>query len=140
MVIELRKDEIVFIVRENVSVPEIENYQTYVYNNVLDGLQAIKNKPYVIFIDLGLTRVTGIDCLKIIRLNPFNHQIKIVVCAKKYSVNLLKKAFNMGADFFLKIPFVEEEIKYILNDIRKNMQYFSLEDAITFSSEETSIL
>jgi len=133
-VIDVKKLDIVYIVREEVAVPKIERYHNHVYHNVIEGLQAIKDKPHVVFIDLGLNRVTGIDCLKMIRSNPFNHQIKIIVCAKKYDYNLIRKSFNLGADFFVQIPFDINEIKYILHDIKKNMQYFSLEDIMNFSN------
>src|SRR5690554_3182132 len=130
----MKRFDLVYIVREGVLVPHIEKCHNYIYNNVIEGLQAINLKSHVVFIDLGLTKVTGIDCLKMIRSNPLNHQIKIVVCSKKYNLTLLRKSFAMGADFYIQIPFDEGEIKYILQDISKNMKYFSLEDVINFTN------
>ncbi|HHU55685.1 MAG TPA: response regulator [Acholeplasmataceae bacterium] len=133
----MKKFDLVYIVREGVLVPKINKCKTLVFNNVIEGLQAIKLRPHVVFIDLGLTRVTGIDCLKMIRSNPLNHQIKIVVCSKKYNLNLLQKSFAMGADFYIGLPFDEGDIKTILHEISKNMKYFSLEDVITYTPKDT---
>jgi|SRR5690554_5215424 len=124
----MQKNEIVYIVREDILVPQVQGFNSFVYNNAIEGLQKVKSNPLIVVIDLGLTRVTGIDCLKMIRSNPFNYHIKTIVCMKKYNYNLIKKSFNYGADFYMKIPFDVSELESIIVDISKYRNIFMIDN------------
>lgn len=123
----MKGNKIVFITRPGVTIEAIKGYDTKVFHNQFEGLQAIKENPIVMVIDLGLKGVTGYDLISMIRSNPSNHHIKIIMCSKKYNHDLIKKCFNQGADFYISIPFDANEILFIINDIKQHYYKFAID-------------
>ena len=124
MVIIMEIKKIVYIVRPEVKVEGLRGYENIVFHNQLYGIQGLKQNPLAIVIDLGLKKVTGLDLIQIIRANPVNHKIKIIMCSKKYNHNLIKKCFDAGGDFYVSIPLDKNEIDFILSDIRRHYEQF----------------
>jgi len=137
----MKGNKIVYIVRPEVKVTEIEGYETLIFHNQIEGLKSIKENPFIIVIDLGLHGITGLDLISMIRANPSNHHIKIIICSKKYNHNLIKKCFQGGADFYISIPFDANEIKFIINDINEYIRKFILEkqEHISFTPQKQII-
>lgn len=138
MVIKLGK--LLYIVREDVIIDKADGYEQMICHNAIEGLEAFNNDPKVVIVDLGLPNGTGLDLLKIIRSNPFNHQIKIIVCSRNYNLRLINKAFLLGADFYITIPLDTEQIKFILADIAKNIKYIDYKKAFQFINYERKSL
>lgn len=132
--------KLLYIVRDDVVVETIEGTIIETHHDAINGLKALKSDTRVVVIDLGIIGVSGIECLKVIRSNPFNHQIKIIVCSRQHNIRLIKQAFTLGADFYVCIPLDVEEIKFILNDIKKNMKFVNYNDAFNFVNYQISSL
>jgi CheY-like chemotaxis protein len=96
--------------------------------DVLDALQRIRNEKYKIAIlDMGSNRICGLDLLKIIRSNPNNYHLKIIVTAKNYNYQHIQECFRQGADFFIKLPFEIGEIEKIYDNLKDFDDYVDLE-------------
>lgn len=131
---------LLYIVRDDILVEVIDGNIITVCHDIVTGLSHLKDDPQVIIIDLGLPNNTGLEGLKIIRANPFNHQIKIIVCSRHFNLGLIKKAFEMGADFYLTIPLDSEQIKFVLLDIKKSMKYLPFTKAFQYINYERKSL
>ena len=123
----MKGNKIVYITRADVKVEVVKGYENLVFHNQFEGLHAIKEEPIIMVIDLGLRGVTGYDLISMVRSNPANHHIKIIMCSKKYNHSLIKKCFDIGADFYISIPFDANEILFIINDIKQHYYKFLLD-------------
>ena len=54
----MKGNKIVYITRADVKVEVVKGYENLVYHNQFEGLQAIKEEPLIMVIDLGLRGVT----------------------------------------------------------------------------------
>ncbi|MGI6145755.1 MAG: response regulator transcription factor [Peptococcia bacterium] len=76
-----------------------------------------KYKPQVMFLDIVMPVMDGIDTLKNIKKKKYN--ITVVMISSSGTQANLKKAFELGAyDFILK-PWKEAEIAALLDKIRQ---------------------
>lgn len=132
--------KLLYIVREDVEVKDIRGCKSVVYHDALSGLLALKDDVRVVILDLGIIGFTGMDCLRVIRSNPFNHQIKIIICSRNFNVRLIRQAFSIGADFYIPIPIVIDDIRFILQDIKKNMKFVNYHDAFKITNYQISSL
>lgn len=108
------------------------NFDVEIYTDVLLGLQAVKKfKPRLLLIDLATSRIAGIEILKIIRSNPSNYHTKIIITAKNFNLNLIEKAFNLGADYFVKYPFKIDELEKIHSCIKNLSDFTNIEDIVS---------
>lgn len=136
----MKGKKIVFITRPGINVEKINGYETVIYHNQIEAMQAIKENPFLVVIDLGLHGITGYDLISIIRSNPCNYHIKIVMCSKKYNHNLIKKCFMGGADFYISIPFDMNEIKFIINDINHHYNKFDLNKSKEYNRDSQILI
>lgn len=132
--------KLLYIVREDVLVEKIDGCEAKIYHDAVNGLSGLESDTRVVILDMGIIGFSGLECLKMIRSNPFNHQIKIIICSRKYNIRLIKQAFSLGADFFVRLPLEINEIKFILQDIKKNMKYLEYNDAFKFVNYQISSL
>lgn len=72
-------------------------------------------KQKYIVVDSGLTKVSCFDLIDIIRSNPLNHHIKIIIATRSTDRAFLEKAYCLGTDHFIKYPINVEEIDNISN-------------------------
>jgi len=96
--------------------------------DVIEGLQKIKqDKPQLVIIDMSTSRISGMDLLRMIRSNPNNYHIKLIITAKNYNYKFIQEAFNQGADYFIKFPFNIVEIEKIYSTLRTLNDFVDLE-------------
>ncbi|NLD26758.1 MAG: response regulator [Acholeplasmataceae bacterium] len=96
--------------------------------DVVEALQKIKITNYkMVILDMGSNRICGMDLLRIIRTNPCNHHLKIIVTAKNYNYKYIQESFKQGADFFIKLPFKIEEIETLYDNLKQFDDYVDLE-------------
>lgn len=113
----LRKD-----IKEKMKLSDEFSHE--IYDDVMTGMKKISdNPPKVLVIDLGISRLSGMDCLTMIRSNPKYHHTKVIVTAKAYNKKLAMEAFNSGADYYVKLPLEDDIIKKIL-DLRNIEESF----------------
>ncbi|HHZ11607.1 MAG TPA: response regulator [Acholeplasmataceae bacterium] len=92
------------------------------------ALRKIKKEKYkMVVLDMGMDRICGLDLLKILRSNPNNHHLKIIVTARNYNYKYIQECFFQGADFFIKFPFPIADIERIYGNLKDLDDYVDLE-------------
>lgn len=81
-----------------------------------DGKEAVDKynqlKPDVVFLDIVMPNVSGIDALKTIRSADTN--VKIVMCTSTGQEMIVNEAVEAGASDFVVKPFSKEDITGII--------------------------
>ncbi|MGI6768454.1 MAG: response regulator [Bacilli bacterium] len=105
--------------------------------DVLMALQRIKNEKYkIVVLDMGSNRINGLDLLRIIRSNPNNHHLKIIITSRNYNYKYIQKCFAQGADFFIKFPFEMKDIERIYTHLKSLDDYVDLEAIARYNQFE----
>lgn len=83
----------------------------------LDALEKIKNSHYkIIFIDIGLPDINGIEIIKIIHNNPTIYQTPVLIALTGYIGNQEKEAsLAAGAHKIMHKPILIEDLSETLN-------------------------
>ncbi|KAA3614859.1 MAG: DNA-binding response regulator [Calditrichaeota bacterium] len=84
--------------------------------NAIDAIQKInEQKPQLIFLDVQLPDLTGLDILKVIKHNPF------VIFTTAYDQYALNAFQNNAIDFLLK-PFSQDNFNKAINKLKEKLQ------------------
>ena len=75
------------------------------------------NKPDIVFMDIIMPVVSGIDAVK--KILEFDNKAKIVMASSVGTQNYLKNAINAGAYGFLQKPFDSDSVLKILDSVSK---------------------
>lgn len=82
-----------------------------------DGVQAIEmigeNDFDLVFLDLMLPRLSGLDVLKRIRANPATENLPVVVVTAKTGENDVFESYHHGADMHLIKPLNVDDIEWL---------------------------
>ena len=70
----------------------------------LRGESLPKMKPHVIFLDLNLPKIAGLDALEKIRQTPGLEFVPIVVLSASENPEEIRKAYQRGANCFIRKP------------------------------------
>ena len=88
-----------------------------------DGQQAIdqyiENKPDLVFMDIVMPVVTGIDALK--KIKETDPAAKVIMASSIGTQNYLKSAIKAGAADFLQKPITADQVKQILENVSKGV-------------------
>ena len=88
-----------------------------------DGQQAIdqytENKPDLVFMDIVMPVVTGIDALK--KIKEIDPSAKVIMASSIGTQNYLKSAIKAGAADFLQKPITADQVKQILENVSKGV-------------------
>jgi ribonuclease BN (tRNA processing enzyme) len=90
------------------SVSKERGFKNYLVESVDDGescLEIIKSfHPDLIFADLLLAKLHGVELLKIIKKDPELQKIGVVIFSSQILVQNYRAALDHGADYFLNLP------------------------------------
>lgn len=73
--------------------------------------------PNIIFLDLNMPILNGIDCLKEIRRNDKFNDIAIAIYSTSSSDQDVENTFVLGANIYIKKPSNFNDLKKILSDV-----------------------
>lgn len=86
-----------------------------------------KEKPHIVFLDINMPKVSGLEFLE--KVNPFNSNIPIVVLTNTDDKECVQKILNFGIeDYILKTKFVtmlRERLEYTIKKIRRTTRIFA---------------
>lgn len=86
-----------------------------------------KEKPHIVFLDINMPKLNGLQFLE--KINPLNSNIPIVVLTNTDDKECVQKILNFGIeDYILKTKFVtmlRERLEYTIKKIRRNTRIFS---------------
>lgn len=83
---------------------EMKGYQVMATTSVLEGIEMVKTeKPRVIFLDITMPEMTGIEALKKIR--EIDKEVGIIMATAVIDENVAKQAIEYGASDYIIKPF-----------------------------------
>lgn len=86
-----------------------------------DGKESVekymKFKPDVVFMDIVMPVLTGVDALK--QIMAFDPEAKVIMASSVGTQSHLKEAINAGAIDFLQKPIDDSQVEKILNNISR---------------------
>lgn len=89
---------------------------------LIDGKQLIeyladesKSLPHIIYLDLNMPNMSGIECLKRIRANEKYSDISIAIYSTSSSNKDIDDTFSYGANIYITKPGAYSELKKVLN-------------------------
>ena len=92
-----------------------EGYQVYTSLNSQEGISKIKKeKPNLVFLDIKLPGVDGIETLRKIR--KFDNKLLVIILTAYETVKTAVEAMKMGAYDYLSKPIDNEKIKIIIDN------------------------
>ncbi|AWG23122.1 response regulator [Flavobacterium faecale] len=73
--------------------------------------------PNIIFLDLNMPILNGVDCLEIIKKNSAFKDIAIAIYSTSSSEKDIENTFVLGANIYIKKPSNFNDLKKILSDV-----------------------
>ena len=84
------------------------------------GLVKIReNPPDILFLDVKMPQVDGLECLRRIRKNK--RKFVIVVMTAYGDIESARKAMRLGADEYISKPFDIDDLKRLVNELVKGL-------------------
>lgn len=84
-----------------------------------DGQQAIDKanelNPQIIFLDIMMPNVNGLDALK--QIKSQHPEVKVVMCTSAGQEKIIGEAVETGASEFVKKPFKPDEITQVISKL-----------------------
>lgn len=91
---------------------------------LLEYLENAAELPHILFLDLNMPRLTGLDCLRLVRQNPRFKNLTIAIYSTSGSEEDIENTFVGGANIYIKKPHDFNTLKKVLSDvINMNWQY-----------------
>src|SRR5205807_3664790 len=76
----------------------VEGFQVEIALDGEAGMEMVRSfRPDAVILDLMLPRLTGVDLMKKIRLEPNCQQLPVVVFSNTYLTNMVQEAWKAGA-------------------------------------------
>lgn len=79
-----------------------------------------QESPLIITLDLTMNKISGFDILKIIKSLSIKQKAWIIVISGE-SKEYLEKAIDLGADFYLRKPFLKEDLEKIIKKLHPSL-------------------
>ena len=73
--------------------------------------------PEVLFIDVNMPMMNGLDCLARIKSQDNLKNIPVVILTTSASLFTIEKAFRLGANLFVEKPSQFDELKTMINSV-----------------------
>ena len=118
----------------NESIKEIIELENHTLDNFYDGEVAFNNfsNDYDLFIlDINVPNIKGLELLKIIKNTNF--RTKVIIISANININLIKEAYDLGCDDYLKKPFDLEELVLKINRYEQKSKLLYLDKNIIFN-------
>ena len=77
-------------------------------------LSAKKFLPQIVFLDINMPVMNGLECLKIIRANPRFNSVPVIMLTTSSSQIAVEVAYKLGANLFIKKPMDFKDLKNII--------------------------
>jgi len=90
--------------------------------------------PDIIFLDLNMPIMNGIECLKILKKNPKYKDLFVAIYSTSVSNDTIMEAFEAGANTYIRKPSDFSKLKEILQEVFKDSwsDHFAASNLKTF--------
>lgn len=133
----------------NEAIKEILEMENHIVNNFYDGEIAFNNilNEYDLYIlDINVPNINGLDILE--KIKSINLNSNVIIISANVNISLIKKAYVLGCDDYLKKPFDLEELvlkikryEKVPNNIKltQNISFNLLEKELYLNSEKIEL-
>jgi CheY-like chemotaxis protein len=88
------------------TLEDVSKFELYEAADGVEALQiAEREQPAIIFLDVDMPRLDGIDACRRLRANPATSDVTIVILTAAHGDAIERRAEDAGADLFLTKPF-----------------------------------
>ena len=119
----------------NEAIKEIIQLENHIVDNFYDGDVAFNNisNDYDLYIlDINIPNMNGLEVLKNIKNK--NPKTKVLIISANINIDLIREAYILGCDDYLKKPFDLEELVLKLTRYEKRNNCISLTKEIYFNT------
>ncbi len=96
---------------------ELEGYITASANNGVEALPLISTFcPHIVFLDIYMPEMDGIQCLRLIK--DINKNIEVIIMTGYATTRIARKSLDIGAFDFIGKPFSFSHIREVLQLIK----------------------
>jgi DNA-binding response OmpR family regulator len=118
----------------NEAIKEIIQLENHIVDNFYDGDVAFNNisNHYDLYIlDINIPNMNGLEVLKNIKNK--NPKTKVLIISANINIDLIREAYILGCDDYIKKPFDLEELIFKINRYEKKNKLIYLEENIVFN-------
>lgn len=118
----------------NEAIKEIIELENHVVDNFYDGEIAFNNisNDYDLYIlDINIPNMNGLEILKSIKNK--NPKTKVLIISANININLIREAYILGCNDYIKKPFDLEELIFKINRYEKKNKLIYLDKNIAFN-------
>ena len=118
----------------NEAIKEIIQLENHIVDNFYDGDVAFNNISndydlYILYINIP--NMNGLEVLKNIKNK--NPKTKVLIISANINIDLIREAYILGCDDYIKKPFDLEELIFKINRYEKKNKLIYLEENIVFN-------
>lgn len=125
----------------NEAIKEIIELENHCVDNFYAGDAAFNNisNNYDLYIlDINTPNIDGLELLKAIK--SINLKTKVIMISANINIELMKKAYDLGCDDYLKKPFNLEELIFKINRYEQKNKIIYLDKDITFNLSKKELI
>lgn len=125
----------------NEAIKEIIELENHSVDNFYEGDVAfnnISNNYHLYILDINTPNIDGLELLKIIKST--NSKTKVIMISANINIELMKKAYDLGCDDYLKKPFNLEELIFKINRYEQKNKIIHLDKDITFNLSKKELI
>ena len=123
-------EEEISLISEKLTNEKIEKIDTTTSGKI--AIELLENNKYsLVVLDLVLEQIDGFEVIE--KLKTVSKDTKIIVLSALSSETFIKKAMNMGVDYYMLKPISEEVLAKRVNDL-----IYAEENALTISKTDSS--
>ena len=123
-------EEEISLISEKLTNEKIEKIDTTTSGKI--AIELLENNKYsLVVLDLVLEQIDGFEVIE--KLKTVSKDTKIIVLSALSSETFIKKAMNMGVDYYMLKPISEEVLAKRVNDL-----IYAEENALTVSKTDSS--
>jgi two-component system, chemotaxis family, chemotaxis protein CheY len=94
-------------------IPRAEQYEFHEADDGIMALESFKiNRPDVIFMDISMPKMNGIECLA--EIHKVNGKAIVIMCSSEVNPEYLNQSLSLGALMVIKKPPTRESIQEAL--------------------------
>ena len=83
-------------------------------------------KPNIIFLDLNMPKMNGIECLTYIRKETAHKEIPCIILSTSIAANDINESYKNGANLYFEKPFSYDKLQAIIDKlVRLDWQQYS---------------
>ena len=124
----------------NEAIKEILEMENHIVNNFYDGEIAFNNilNEYDLYIlDINVPNINGLDVLE--KIKSINSNSNVIIISANVNISLIKEAYILGCDDYLKKPFDLEELVFKIKRYEKIPNNINLTQNISFNLIEKEL-